>query len=101
MKENTEKRIVEIEDYNIIKEMFGSFDENINIIKEELNIDIVVRENQIEIFGDNKWISIGEKLIENLIENPIILIPIIKFTIQIEIDSIKADKSQTKIFLFV
>lgn len=68
MKENTEKRIVEIEDYNIIKEMFGSFDENINIIKEELNIDIVVRENQIEIFGDNKWISIGEKLIENLIE---------------------------------
>ena len=68
LKENTEKRIIEIEDYDIMKEIFGSFDENINIIKEELNIDIVARENKIEIFGDNKWIDIGEELIQNLIE---------------------------------
>ena len=68
LKENIEKRIIEIEDYDIMKEIFGSFDENINIIKEELNIDIVARENKIEIFGDNKWIDIGEELIQNLIE---------------------------------
>lgn len=68
MKEITERRIIEIKDYNIIKEMFGSFDENINIIKEELNIDIVIRENKIELFGDEKWINIGEELIYNLIE---------------------------------
>lgn len=68
MKENTEKRIIEIEDYRIIKEIFGSFDENINIIKEELNIDIVVREDKIELFGDKKWVNIGEKLIHNLIQ---------------------------------
>lgn len=68
MNENTEKRIIGIEDYKTVKEIFGSFDENINIIKEELNIDIVVRENKIEIFGEKKWVDIGEKLIYNLID---------------------------------
>ncbi len=68
MKENTEKQIVEIEDYKIIKEIFGSFDENIKIIKEELNIDLIVGENKIEIYGEKKWVEIGERLICNLIE---------------------------------
>lgn len=40
-------------------------------------------------------------IIAKLIENPIILITIMKFTIQIEIDSIKLDKSETKIFLSI
>lgn len=68
MKENIEKKIIEIEDYTIVKEMFGKFDENINIIKDELNIDIIIRENKIELYGDKKWINIGEKLIYNLSE---------------------------------
>lgn len=68
LKEVIEKKTIEIEDYNIIKEIFGDYDENINIIKEELNIDIVVREDKIELFGKEKWIDIGEKLILNLIE---------------------------------
>lgn len=68
MKENIEKRIIEIEDYRIIKEIFGSFDENIKTIKEDINIDILIRENKIELYGENKWIDIGEKLIYNLVE---------------------------------
>ncbi len=68
LKEVIEKKTIEIEDYNVIKEIFGDYDENINIIKEELNIDIVVREDKIELFGKEKWIDIGEKLILNLIE---------------------------------
>lgn len=68
MKENTEKNVLEIDDYNTIKEIFGNFDENINIIKDELNIDIVIREDKIELYGDKKWIDLGEKLIHNLIE---------------------------------
>lgn len=68
LKENTEKRIIEIEDYKITKEVFGSFDENIDIIKDELNIDIIIREDKIELYGPEKWINLGEKLIYNLIE---------------------------------
>ncbi len=68
MKESTEKKIIEIEDYIVVKEIFGNFDENINIIKDELNIDIIIRENKIELYGDEKWIDLGEKLIYNLIE---------------------------------
>lgn len=48
----------------------------------------------------NRYIH-NKGIIANLIENPIILIPIIKFTIQIEVDSIKPDKSETKIFLSI
>lgn len=67
MANTVEKNIVEIENNNIIKEILGDFDENIDIIKEELNIDIVIRDGEIELYGDRKSVDLGEKLIYNLI----------------------------------
>lgn len=68
MKSETEKNIIEIEDFGTIKEIFGNFDENANIIKEELNIDMIIREGAIELYGERQSIELGEKLIYNLIE---------------------------------
>lgn len=68
MSKNIEKKTVEIENNQIIKALFGNFDENINIIKEELNIDILIRDGEIEIYGDKTSVKLGEKLIHNLIE---------------------------------
>lgn len=67
MANTVEKNIVEIENNNIIKEILGDFDENIDIIKEELNIDVVIRDGEIELYGDKKSVDLGEKLIYNLI----------------------------------
>lgn len=68
MADNIEKKTVKIENNKIMKEIYGKFDENINIIKEELNIDMMVRDGEIEIYGDKESVDLGEKLIYNLIE---------------------------------
>lgn len=63
-----QKNIVEIDDFGTVKEIFGSFDENANIIKQELNIDMLIREGSIELYGEKQFVELGEKLIHNLIE---------------------------------
>ncbi|WP_406244156.1 PhoH family protein [Tissierella carlieri] len=57
-----------IEDNEIIREIFGDFDENINIMKEELGINIAIRDGEIKLYGDRVSIDLGQKLIYNLIE---------------------------------
>lgn len=59
---------VEIENERIIREIFGDFDENINIIEEELGISIAIREGEIKLYGNKASIDLGQKLINNLIE---------------------------------
>ncbi len=68
MTNNIEENSILIESENIIREIFGDLDENINLIKNELNIDIVIREGEIKLYGDRVSIDLGEKLIYNLIE---------------------------------
>lgn len=68
MVNNIEENSILIENDHIIREIFGDFDENINLIKEELNIDIVIREGEIKLYGERVPIDLGERLIYNLIE---------------------------------
>ena len=63
-----EENSIVIENDKIIREIFGDFDENINIIEQELGISIVIREGEIKIYGNRTSIDLGEKLIYNLIE---------------------------------
>lgn len=67
MTTNTE-RIIEVENHNTINEIFGEFDENLDIIKRELNIDIAIRNGAVNIYGDENSVSLGEKLVYNLID---------------------------------
>ncbi|QIB28128.1 PhoH family protein [Caloranaerobacter azorensis] len=62
-----EKRI-EVKDNDFIMELYGNLDENIKIIEKEFDVDIVSRQSEIRIIGQEPNISIVEKLIAKLIE---------------------------------
>lgn len=57
---------IEIDNHQIINEIFGDFDENLDIIRRELNIDVNIRNNSIEIFGEPDAVDIGVKLMHSL-----------------------------------
>ncbi|TJX14724.1 PhoH family protein [Tissierella creatinini] len=67
LEERIEKTIA-IDNHSTINEIFGEFDENLEIIKREVNVDIVVRDNALKIYGDEVAVELGEKLLYNLIE---------------------------------
>lgn len=62
-----EKRFV-IENHFTINEIFGEFDENLDIIKRELNVDIVIRDEEIKLYGDLEAVLMGERLLNKLVE---------------------------------
>lgn len=62
-----EKR-VKVEDNDFIMELYGNLDENIKIIEKEFGVDIVSRQGEIRIIGEESNTSIAEKLIAKLIE---------------------------------
>lgn len=68
MTKNVEERSIVIENHEIINEIFGDFDENLNIIKRELNVDIVIRNGEVKLYGDLDSVSMGEKLMYNLVD---------------------------------
>src|SRR5690554_6577005 len=48
-------------------ELFGNYDQNIKVIEETLGVEIVARENQLRIKGNEKKVELAKKLINNLI----------------------------------
>ena len=65
---NKSERTIEVSNHSTINEIFGEFDENLDIIKRELKIDLVIRDNVVKIYGDEKAVDLGEKLFYNLID---------------------------------
>lgn len=57
---------IELKDQNFIKQLFGNFDENLKIINRSLNIDIVQRNGDILILGEEQNVALGEQLIGQL-----------------------------------
>ena len=68
MTDKADEKRIEIHNNQIIREIFGEFDENIDIIKSKLNLDIIICNGDIRLYGDNETVNLGEKLIYNLIE---------------------------------
>jgi len=64
--EKNESRI-QIEDNSTMKEIIGNLDSNLNIIKESLDIEIQIRDNYIEIYGNEDNSKIANKLFKNLV----------------------------------
>lgn len=54
--------------HEIMLQVFGSFDANIKLIEDSLNITIVNRGNEIKISGDDEKIEIAEKALLGLID---------------------------------
>lgn len=65
MQETREERTLQI-DNDILSIIFGKFDENLNTIKEELNIDVMLINDKLNLYGNSKSLEIGEKLFHNL-----------------------------------
>lgn len=59
---------IEIESHQVLNEIFGNFDENLNIIKRELNVEIKVGHNEMKIYGEPTKVKMAIKLMENLQE---------------------------------
>lgn len=68
MTKEKQERVVNIENNQIISELFGKLDENINIIEEELDIKVVLRGGKLIIIGHKLSVELGERLIKKLIE---------------------------------
>lgn len=66
--EKKEQLKIKIENHQTIKEIFGDLDENIEIIKRELSIDVLIRDDEVLLIGDSEAIHMGERLMYNLIE---------------------------------
>lgn len=59
---------IEINEQEFIKELFGNFDKNIKLIEDHLKVDIVQRDGDILIIGNEENILKAEKLIGQLME---------------------------------
>lgn len=66
--ENKLQKKIEIKDQEFIRELFGNFDKNINLIQNKLKIDIVQRDGNILIMGEESNILLGDKLINQLMK---------------------------------
>lgn len=55
-----------VEDEIFIRELFGDFDSNKKVIESTLNINIVLREDELVLIGEEKSLSIAERLINEL-----------------------------------
>ncbi|SCG83613.1 PhoH-like protein [Proteiniborus sp. DW1] len=67
MEREIQERRISINRNDHALELFGSFDENIKLIERELDVDIVSREGEIKIIGDEPKILFAEKLVNSLI----------------------------------
>ena len=68
MIKNLEKNIIEFEDNNILKIMFGVFHKNLEIIEKKLKVTLFPRGNIISINGDIKNILITKNILSELYE---------------------------------
>jgi len=65
---NLEKNIIEFEDNNILKIMFGVFHKNLEIVEKKLKVTLFPRGNIISINGDIKNILITKNVLSELYE---------------------------------
>ncbi|MCR4435592.1 MAG: PhoH family protein [Clostridiales bacterium] len=65
--ENTVERIVGVDKIDQAINLFGNYDENINIIEDAFNVKVVSRDNQIRIVGEPEGVEKAEAVIQRLI----------------------------------
>lgn len=64
----TEKNI-EIADFEKTQALFGSFDENLKVIENELLVTVLVREGEIKLVGEEENIDKARRVLEILMKN--------------------------------
>lgn len=59
---------MELIDHEKTQELFGSFDENLKIIESELQVNILIREGELKIIGEEKNIDLARRVLEILMK---------------------------------
>ena len=59
---------ITIKDYQTARNLFGSQDENLKVIEDELGIKLVARGNSIKIIGTHEKVDIADRIIHELID---------------------------------
>lgn len=59
---------VRIEEMEKIISLFGNFDQNLKIIEDEFNVDIIVREGEVKIIGEEKAVNMVRKTLDILLK---------------------------------
>lgn len=68
MEKNANEKSIDIDNQQMISQIFGELDENIDLIKEKFDVSIMIRDGKIKIKGENEAIELVEKLIYNLMD---------------------------------
>jgi phosphate starvation-inducible PhoH-like protein len=61
------ERHIEVENMEILINLFGSFDENIRIIEKELKVSVVSRGSEIKVSGEPQNVDKAVRIMQNLI----------------------------------
>lgn len=61
------EQIISIERMDEVIGIFGSFDENIRTVEDELNVKVVSRENELKITGEPEQVMLAVKAVEGLL----------------------------------
>ena len=95
MIKNLAKNIIEFEDNNILRIMFGVFHKNINVIEKKLNVNLSSRGNIISIKGSKKNILITKSTLSELYERAKISEIIEKRDIELIIENMEKNKKNS------
>ena len=68
MPENVIETNIQIDDMEKIMNLFGNFDQNLKVIENEFNADIIVREGQVKIVGEEKAVGMLKKTLDILLK---------------------------------
>lgn len=61
------ERLIEIEDMETMRTLFGNFDENIKLIEEMTSVSVIARQTQLRIIGSTENVETAESVITKLI----------------------------------
>ncbi len=65
---NTTEKRVELTNFDNIKSLFGAYDQHLISIQKEFDVDIIVREGELRIIGENNSVTMATKVIKLLID---------------------------------
>lgn len=63
------EEIISLSNVNFVRDLFGSYDENINFLKKKCFVDIVVRDDKLKITGEEKNVYVAKNVIEYVLKS--------------------------------
>ena len=68
MEEIQKERFIDIQNLSHMMELFGKFDENIRLLEEEFGVQIIARQTQLRIIGNEKSVDMAFTVLNKLLE---------------------------------